>query len=54
MCGWDVTGCKGGEGNFSQEDGCRSTDVEARALGHLINVVELQIAPHAVLLRPPE
>lgn len=54
MSGWDVTGCKGGEGKFSQEDGCGSTDVEARTLGHLISILELQIGPHAILLRPPE
>lgn len=52
MSGWNVDGCKRGEGNLSQEDGCGSTDVEARTLGHLIRVLELQVGPHAILLRP--
>lgn len=54
MSGWNVDGCTRGEGNLSQEDGRGSTDVEARTLGHLIRVLELQIGPHAILLRPSE
>lgn len=54
MSGWNVGGCKKGEGNVSQEDGHGYTDVEARTLGHLIRVLELQIGPHAILLRPSE
>lgn len=54
MSGWNVDGCKSGEGNLSQEDGRGSTDVEARTLGHLIRVLELQIGPHAILSCPSE
>lgn len=54
MSGWNVDGCTRGEGNLSQEDGRGSTDEEARTLGHLIRVLEQQIGPHAILLRPSE